>query len=197
MACSRPLVKGGLFLAVGVVALPKSRARRLVMLPAAILAIALAFIAVPWALYPEIANGSLHDVLASNALLEALGPVLIGTLMAFKMLRLEHRLPGIPAGDVLAVGIVAACATRNLSAAMERLDGYLRPMASGGRVIFGADDYSGWSNAYWSLTQYVPAHECTSVFKPDQAFRLSFCLVAPIAMPVESFSATNNWTMVQ
>jgi hypothetical protein len=27
---------------------------------------------------------------------------------------------------VLAVGIVAACATRNLSAAMERLDGYLR-----------------------------------------------------------------------
>ena len=91
------------------------------------LAIALASIAVPWALYPEIANESLHDVLASKALWEALGPVLIGALMAFKMRRWEYRLPRIPAGDVLAVGIlVAAWATRNLSAAMERVDGYLR-----------------------------------------------------------------------
>jgi multicomponent Na+:H+ antiporter subunit A len=192
------LVKGGLFLAVGVVALPTSRGRWLVMLPAAVLAlgfgglpptggalaklavkaalgdgvvgmlatlsaiastllmlhflrrlmpsaepepqmassaelvlpwlaIALASIAVPWVLYPEIANESLHDVLASKALWEALGPVLIGTLMAFKMQRWEYRLPRIAAGDVLAVGIVvAAWATRNLSAAMERVDGYLR-----------------------------------------------------------------------
>jgi len=66
------------------------------------LAIALASIAVSWALYPEIANRSLHDVLASNALWKALGPVLIGARVAFKMQRLEHRLAGIPAGDVLA-----------------------------------------------------------------------------------------------
>jgi formate hydrogenlyase subunit 3/multisubunit Na+/H+ antiporter MnhD subunit len=200
------LVKGGLFLAVGVVALTKSRRLWPVLLPAAILAlglgglpltggalaklavktplgdgvvgmlatlsaiastflmlhflrclmpraaqesrmpapaglvlpwlaVALASVVVPWALYPDIAHESLRDVLAPNALWESLWPVLIGVLMAFKLQRWGHLLPRIPEGDVLSVATIAARAIRNLSAAMERIDAYLRQWPVAG-VVF-------------------------------------------------------------
>jgi multicomponent Na+:H+ antiporter subunit A len=190
------LVKGGLFLAVGVVAQTKSRGLWLVLLPAAILAlglgglpltggalaklvvkaplgdgvvgmlamlsavattflmlhflrclkssasqesqtaapaglvlpwlaIALASVAVPWALYPGIANVSWRDALVLEVHWDTLGPVLIGALMAYKLRRWEHLLPRIPEGDVLAASTIAARATRKLGAAMERVDGYL------------------------------------------------------------------------
>jgi len=90
------------------------------------LAIALAAVAVPWALYPEITNGLLRNALAPKAIWEALWPVLIGALMWFELRRWRQFLPRIPEGDVLAVDKIAACAARNLGAAMERIDGYLR-----------------------------------------------------------------------
>ncbi len=90
------------------------------------LAIALAAIATPWALYPVITNGSLADALAPKALLEALGPVLIGALMASKLQRWRCLLPRIPKGDVLAMDGIAACVARNSGAATERIEGYLR-----------------------------------------------------------------------
>jgi formate hydrogenlyase subunit 3/multisubunit Na+/H+ antiporter MnhD subunit len=90
------------------------------------LAIAFASVAVPWALFPAVANETWQHALAPKALWEGLWPVLIGGLMAFTMQRFGHILPRIPAGDVLAVGMTAVRATRNLSAAVERIEGHLR-----------------------------------------------------------------------
>jgi formate hydrogenlyase subunit 3/multisubunit Na+/H+ antiporter MnhD subunit len=99
------------------------------------LAIALSSIAVPWALYPETMGGHWYDALAPKALWEALGPVLIGALMGLRLRRWTRLLPRIPEGDVLAVGKIATPAALNLSAAVERIDGYLRQWPVAGVLL--------------------------------------------------------------
>jgi formate hydrogenlyase subunit 3/multisubunit Na+/H+ antiporter MnhD subunit len=99
------------------------------------LAIAFASVAVPWGLFLEVTNHPLHEALAPKALLEGFGPVLIGGLMAYRLQRIAHLLPRIPAGDVLAVGGIAARAACTWSAAAERLEGQLRQWPVAG-VLF-------------------------------------------------------------
>jgi formate hydrogenlyase subunit 3/multisubunit Na+/H+ antiporter MnhD subunit len=99
------------------------------------LAIAFAAVALPWALYPRIVGGSFHDVLAPKELWAAVWPILIGGLLAVGLRRWGNLLPRVPAGDVLVFGERAVPAARNLSAAMERLDGCLREWPVAG-VLF-------------------------------------------------------------
>jgi formate hydrogenlyase subunit 3/multisubunit Na+/H+ antiporter MnhD subunit len=101
------------------------------------LAIALASVVVPWTLYPEIANASWRDALAPNVLWEAVVPVLIGAAMSYGLRRWEYLLPRIPEGDLLEMAKIAARATRNLSAAMEQIDRYLRQWPVAGVLLLG------------------------------------------------------------
>ena len=96
------------------------------------LAIAFAAVVLPWALYPRIVGGSLHDVLRPKELWSALWPVLIGGLLSVGLRRFAHKLPRIPPGDVLALAESALPAGRNLVAATEGFDRRLRewPVAS-------------------------------------------------------------------
>jgi multicomponent Na+:H+ antiporter subunit A len=96
------------------------------------LAIALAAVAVPWALYPAVAGASFHDALAPRALWEALWPVLVGGLLAVALRRWARFVPRVPEGDVLAVGVRAARASNHLSASMERMDEQLRRWPAAG-----------------------------------------------------------------
>jgi hypothetical protein len=80
-------------------------------------------------------GGHWYDALAPKALWEALGPVLIGALMGLRLRRWTRLLPRIPEGDVLAVGKIATPAALNLSAAVERIDGYLRQWPVAGVLL--------------------------------------------------------------
>ena len=64
------------------------------------LAMALASLVVPWALYLEIPIDTLPKALAPAALWAALWPVLVGAVLAWLLERLGGRLPRIPAGDI-------------------------------------------------------------------------------------------------
>ena len=204
-AVHHTLVKGGLFLAIGVVAPTKSRGLWLVLLPAAILAlglgglpltggalaklavkaplgdgivgvlaalsasgstllmlhflrrltlrvshdgetasagrtlpwlvVALAAVVLPWALHPVIANTPLHDALAPKELWAALWPVLIGALLSVALWRWGHLLPRIPEGDVLVADKRAALPVRQLGAAMEQIDWYVRQWPAAGVLL--------------------------------------------------------------
>jgi hypothetical protein len=96
------------------------------------LAIAFAAVVLPWALYPRIVGGSFHDALGLKELWSAFWPVLIGGLLSVGLGRYAHKLPRIPAGDVLVIAESAMPAARNLAAAMEGFDRRLRewPVAS-------------------------------------------------------------------
>jgi multicomponent Na+:H+ antiporter subunit A len=99
------------------------------------LAIALASFVLPWALYPRIADGSLHDALAPKALWAALWPVLIGGLLTIALRRWGYLLPRVPEGDVLVLGESATGAARSVGAAMENIDRHLRQWPVAG-VLF-------------------------------------------------------------
>jgi multicomponent Na+:H+ antiporter subunit A len=99
------------------------------------LAIACAAVAVPWLLYPRIAGGTLHDVLAPKELWAALWPVLIGGVLTVGLRRWWHLLPRIPVGDVLVFGKPATCAANNLGAAIESIDWHLRQWPVAGVVL--------------------------------------------------------------
>ncbi|HSR80372.1 MAG TPA: proton-conducting transporter membrane subunit [Hyphomicrobiaceae bacterium] len=99
------------------------------------LAIAFASIAVPWALYPAALGAPLRDALALGTLWEALWPLLVGGALALALGTRPHRLPHVPAGDVLAVVERAAPALRNLAAASERIEGWLRQWPVAGVLL--------------------------------------------------------------
>jgi hypothetical protein len=99
------------------------------------LAIALAAVALPWALYPAIANVPLHDTLTPRVLWDALWPILIGGLLAVALRRWRSLVPHIREGDVLTPGMSAARAALGLGAAMERADGYLRQWPVAGVLL--------------------------------------------------------------
>ena len=90
------------------------------------LAVALASVVLPWKLFPLLESTSWSDVLAPRSLWETLWPVLVGGLLAVGLREWVDRLPRIPEGDVLAVGMSTASAARDLGAAMERIDEQLR-----------------------------------------------------------------------
>jgi formate hydrogenlyase subunit 3/multisubunit Na+/H+ antiporter MnhD subunit len=66
------------------------------------LALALAAIALPWALYLATAIGGLADALAPAALWAALWPVLLGAALAALLRQFDH-LPELPEGDIMAL----------------------------------------------------------------------------------------------
>ena len=72
------------------------------------LAMALAAVAVPWALFLGAGIGSLAEALAPAALWAALWPVLLGGALAALLRRFGDRLPQVPEGDI----VVIACAPR-------------------------------------------------------------------------------------
>ena len=101
------------------------------------LAIAMAAVVFPWALYPRIVGGSFYDALAPKELWAAFWPVLIGGLLSVCLWRCTNWLPRIPAGDVLVCAERAKPAARDLAAAMEGLDRRLREWPVAG-VMFVA-----------------------------------------------------------
>ena len=64
------------------------------------LALALASVVLPWALYLAIPIDTLPTAIAPQAIWSALWPVLIGAALAFALHRYRSYLPRIPAGDV-------------------------------------------------------------------------------------------------
>lgn len=99
------------------------------------LAVALASVVLPWMLFPLLKNTSWSDVLAPRPLGETLWPVLVGGLLAVGLREWVDRLPRIPEGDVLAVGMSTAQVVRGMGAAMERIDEQLRQWPVAG-VLF-------------------------------------------------------------
>ena len=90
------------------------------------LAMAVASVAVPVALYPAARLGSPADALAPAALWAALSPMLLGGLLAIGLWRWGHRLPPVPEGDIVVAGEAAARASVAWGAALERADTALR-----------------------------------------------------------------------
>jgi multicomponent Na+:H+ antiporter subunit A len=86
------------------------------------LVIAFAAVALPWALYSRITGASLHDAFAPKEIWSALWPILTGGLLSVALLRWQHLLPRVPAGDVLALGEGAAGTVQNCGVAMEAID---------------------------------------------------------------------------
>ncbi len=90
------------------------------------LAVAFAAVAVPWALYPEVASASWRDALSLKELWSALWPVLVGCVLAAILQRKQHLLPQIPEGDVLAAAGTATRSAVNLASMMERIEAQAR-----------------------------------------------------------------------
>ncbi len=90
------------------------------------LAIAIAAIALPWALYPVVSDNSWSEVFAIKALWDTLWPVLIGAGLAVALSRGTDQLPEIPPGDILAMGGSVSSLGQRLGAGMERIDGTLQ-----------------------------------------------------------------------
>ena len=96
------------------------------------LIMAVAAVAVPWALFPAVGSGSPSQALALATFWAALWPALIGGVLALGLWLWEDRLPRVPAGDIVVVGEAATRATVTWGEAVERADGWLRqwPVAS-------------------------------------------------------------------
>jgi formate hydrogenlyase subunit 3/multisubunit Na+/H+ antiporter MnhD subunit len=90
------------------------------------LAMALASIAVPWALYLMIPINTLSQALAPNALWGGLWPALLGVVLAIGLERWKHKLPRIPTGDVAVVLYPLGRVNAALGAWGERLDSFAR-----------------------------------------------------------------------
>jgi formate hydrogenlyase subunit 3/multisubunit Na+/H+ antiporter MnhD subunit len=85
------------------------------------LAIALAAVAVPWAL-----RGAADDPFAPAALASLLWPIAMGAVLAVGLHRFGDRLPRLPEGDVVVVGAPAMRIARVWGAALERADAQLQ-----------------------------------------------------------------------
>jgi formate hydrogenlyase subunit 3/multisubunit Na+/H+ antiporter MnhD subunit len=86
------------------------------------LAMALASVVVPVALFPAAGFGSPVDALAPAALAAVLSPVLLGGILALGLRRWMSRLPSLPEGDIVVVGEAAARASFAWGAALERAE---------------------------------------------------------------------------
>jgi hypothetical protein len=90
------------------------------------LAMALASVVVPVALFPAAGFGSPVDALAPVALGAALSPVLLGGILAVALRRWMARLPSLPEGDFVVVGEAAARASFAWGAALEHAEMFLQ-----------------------------------------------------------------------
>jgi hypothetical protein len=76
------------------------------------LALAIAAVAVPWALFSATDLGSVTDAVSLYVLWASLWPMLIGSALFLIVRRLDKRLPYVPAGDILIFGGVLMRAAR-------------------------------------------------------------------------------------
>jgi formate hydrogenlyase subunit 3/multisubunit Na+/H+ antiporter MnhD subunit len=90
------------------------------------LAMALAAIAVPWALFPIAGIGTLAEALAPAALWAALWPVLLGVALAAMLRRWGDHLPRVPEGDVVVIVERGARASASWGDPLARADVVLR-----------------------------------------------------------------------
>ncbi|WP_445147113.1 proton-conducting transporter transmembrane domain-containing protein [Dyella sp. Tek66A03] len=90
------------------------------------LAMALASLVIPWALYLAIPIDTLPKAVAPAALWAALWPVLVGALLAFGLDRLRTRIPRVPAGDVGEVLYPLEDASVATGGLLERVDAFAR-----------------------------------------------------------------------
>ncbi|MDM0011303.1 proton-conducting transporter membrane subunit [Variovorax sp. J22P168] len=113
-------------------------------------AMALASVAVPWALYLEIPIDTLPKALAPSALWDGLWPVLVGVALAFALDRAGARLPRIPAGDIgIALGRGAG-ALLALGGAFERIDTYARRWTAASIALLILSLLFGWALTAWT-----------------------------------------------
>jgi multicomponent Na+:H+ antiporter subunit A len=89
------------------------------------LALALAAVALPWALFLASGIGTLADVLAPVALWKALWPVLLGVGLSVVLRRWEDRLPRVPEGDLVALVERLGRGSLPFGEAIERVDAVL------------------------------------------------------------------------
>jgi multicomponent Na+:H+ antiporter subunit A len=102
------------------------------------LAMALACVVVPWAIYLTVMDGLIADAVAPATLWSAFWPCLLGGALAIGLRRLGGRLPRVPDGDI--ADVVAAGATRFarvIGLTLERLDEVLRQWPVAGVALVG------------------------------------------------------------
>jgi formate hydrogenlyase subunit 3/multisubunit Na+/H+ antiporter MnhD subunit len=90
------------------------------------LVLVVAAVAVPWAIFPLSGIASVEDVLDPKALWKALGPLLVGGVLAIALRRFGKKLPQIPNGDIAALGGTVSRAAAPIGKALERADDRLK-----------------------------------------------------------------------
>jgi formate hydrogenlyase subunit 3/multisubunit Na+/H+ antiporter MnhD subunit len=90
------------------------------------LAIALASVIAPWALFPSSVPGGLSDVFSASGLWASLWPVLLGAVSAYAFWSSPQRLPHVPEGDLAFAIDGAVRAARACGGVFERSDDILR-----------------------------------------------------------------------
>ena len=106
---------------------------------------ALAALLVPWLVYAALPGDLLPKALAPAALWDGLWPVLIGVLLAVVLEFTAHRLPALPAGDVVVALDRLRPAAWQLGAAAERLDAFTRRWAVACIGLLGLAGLFAWS----------------------------------------------------
>ncbi|CAH0281405.1 complex I subunit 5 family protein [Roseomonas sp. CECT 9278] len=95
------------------------------------LALAAACVLLPWALFP----GSLAEVLAPDALLKALVPVLAGAALVLPLARWGARLPVPPEGDIMVVVAPLRAVAVRAGDALARAEAVLRGWSAAGLAL--------------------------------------------------------------
>lgn len=92
------------------------------------LVMAVASVAVPWALYPLVSTKGLFEMLA----ISSIWPVLLGAMLAVALRLWGDRLPHVPAGDVIVVGDAVSRVAVSFGSVVERADLALRQWPAAG-----------------------------------------------------------------
>jgi hypothetical protein len=102
------------------------------------LAMALACVVVPWAIYLTVMDGLIADAVAPATLWSAFWPCLLGGALAIGLRRLGGRLPRVPDGDIADVVVAGATRfARVIGLTLERLDEVLRQWPVAGVALVG------------------------------------------------------------
>jgi hypothetical protein len=99
------------------------------------LAMALASVALPWLLFPELGDLSWREVLAPAELWSVCWPVLAGGIAAFALRSWDGRLPRLPEGDLLVATQGTVDAARRVGRLMEAIDTQLRQWSTAGMLL--------------------------------------------------------------
>jgi formate hydrogenlyase subunit 3/multisubunit Na+/H+ antiporter MnhD subunit len=90
------------------------------------LVLAIAAVAVPWAMLPLSGIGSVAEVLDPKALWKVLWPLLVGGALSVALRRWGKNLPQIPNGDIAALGRAVSRPALALSKVTERADDFVK-----------------------------------------------------------------------